>query len=250
MSSRTPLTFLQCCYFGSSLIRSSFTLLMCDVLLTVACPEYEVAWLWGREGENTLGLHVLPSFRAANPDAVQPCVPSLLQPAAEHPGFVQWCYSRGIAVVFWSMCGTAQCSWGFSRRLSGAAWPECALWTESAPGSLLPWDSNQDRSFRLPANMLAFGLRRVLPAGKSARVFSGEKITNRLAVFLKARGESLMLRKLQRSGFRLGAKLLSKPCSSGAKSHKPQWHARAAPGDRQSLALPDGSLLLPFGYLK
>ena len=76
MSSRTPLTFLQCDYFGSSLIRSSFSLLMCNVL-TVACPEYKVAWLRGREGKNSLGLYVLPSFRAANPDAVQPRVPSL-----------------------------------------------------------------------------------------------------------------------------------------------------------------------------
>lgn len=34
---------------------------------------------------------------------------------------------------------------------------------------------------------------------------------------VKAREESLMLRKLQRSGVSLGAKLLSKPCASGAK---------------------------------
>lgn len=62
---------------------------MCDVLLAVACPENEMAWLWGREGKNTLGLYGLPSFRAANADAVQPRVPSLSQPAAEYPGFVQ-----------------------------------------------------------------------------------------------------------------------------------------------------------------
>lgn len=51
--------------------------------------------------------------------------------------------------------------------------------------------------------MLAFGLRKILPAGKPARVFSGEKITSRLVVFLKARGKPLMLSKLQRSDFRL-----------------------------------------------
>lgn len=51
--------------------------------------------------------------------------------------------------------------------------------------------------------MLAFGLRKILPAGKPARAFSGEKITSRLLVFLKARGKPLMLSKLQRSDFRL-----------------------------------------------
>lgn len=51
--------------------------------------------------------------------------------------------------------------------------------------------------------MLAFGLRKMLPAGKPARVFSGEKITSRLVVFLKARGKPHMLSKLQRSHFRL-----------------------------------------------
>lgn len=76
MSSRT-LTFLQCDYFGGSSIRWLFSLLMCDVLLTVACSEHEVAWLQGGEGKNALGLFVLPSFRAANPDAVQPHMPSI-----------------------------------------------------------------------------------------------------------------------------------------------------------------------------
>lgn len=51
--------------------------------------------------------------------------------------------------------------------------------------------------------MLAFGLRKMLPTGKPARVFSGEKITSKLVVFLKARGKPHMLSKLQRSHFRL-----------------------------------------------
>lgn len=51
--------------------------------------------------------------------------------------------------------------------------------------------------------MLAFGLRKMLPAGKPARVFSGEKITSRLVVFLRARGKPHMLSKLQWSSFRL-----------------------------------------------
>lgn len=62
---------------------------MCDVLLTVACPDYEVAWLQGRERRSSLGLYILPSFRAASPDAAQPHALSLLPPAAEYPGFVQ-----------------------------------------------------------------------------------------------------------------------------------------------------------------
>lgn len=51
--------------------------------------------------------------------------------------------------------------------------------------------------------MLAVGLRKMLPAGKPARVFSGDKITSGLLIFLKARGKPHMLSKLLRSGFRL-----------------------------------------------
>ncbi|RMC09147.1 hypothetical protein DUI87_14154 [Hirundo rustica rustica] len=79
----------------------------------------------------------LPTVSGApNPDAAQPQMPSLSPPPAVHPGFVQWSYGRGAAVVFGSMCGTAQLFWDFSRRFSGAIWPVWALRSESAPGSL------------------------------------------------------------------------------------------------------------------
>lgn len=99
MSSRTSLTFLQCDYFGSSLIRPLFSLLMCDVLLTVACPEHEVTWLWRRVGKNIQGFYALPFFRAPNPDAAQPQMPSLLLPPAAHLALCraqeqQWCLDQ------------------------------------------------------------------------------------------------------------------------------------------------------------
>lgn len=50
--------------------------------------------------------------------------------------------------------------------------------------------------------MFAVGLRKMLPAGKPARVFSGENITSRLVAFLEARGKPHMLSKLLRSNFR------------------------------------------------
>lgn len=171
MSSRTSLTFLQCDYFGSSLIRPLFSLVMCDVLLTVACPEHEVTWLWRRVRKNILGLYVLPFFRAPNPDAAQPQVPSLSLPPAAHPGFVQGFYGRGAAMVFGSMCGTAQLSWGFSRRFSGAAW---TFWSESAPGSLGlvsktdPWDCQQ--------TCLLLGLGRCFQLGSQPGYFQVRKL--------------------------------------------------------------------------
>lgn len=61
-----------------------------------------------------------------------------------------------------------------SRGLAGAVWGQCM------PSGL--------RGLRgvlcleIAANLLVFGCRRVLPARKSAKVFSGEDITDRLVV--------------------------------------------------------------------